>query len=47
MVIFQRKMTWKRLSRANDNKFTDENIDYCQVLFEIFRQEWCRMTGLQ
>ena len=31
MVIFQRKMTWKRLSRANDNKFTDENIDHCQV----------------
>ena len=36
--MLQGKMTWKRFSRANDNKFTNENIDYCQDFLENMSQ---------
>ena len=38
LSMLQGKMTWKRLSRANDNKFTDENIDYCQDFIDYMSQ---------
>ena len=36
--MLQGKMTWKRLSRVNDNKFTNENIDYCQDFLDYMSQ---------
>ena len=36
--MLQGEMTWKRLSRANDNKFTNENIDYCQDFLDYMSQ---------
>ncbi len=36
--MLQGKMTWKRLSRAGNNKFTDENINYCQDFLDFMSQ---------
>ncbi|CAB4008950.1 Hypothetical predicted protein, partial [Paramuricea clavata] len=38
LSMLQGKMTWKRLSRANDNKFTDENIDCFQDFLDYMSQ---------
>ena len=31
--MLEGKFSWKRMSRLSENKFTDQNIDYCQDFF--------------
>ena len=36
--MLQEKMTWKRLSQTGNNKFTEENINYCQDFLDFMSQ---------